>query len=49
MGELEMTENKCRDCACFHGSTDLCVFKREKVDYLDDACEYSYYWCESSI
>ena len=44
-----MTENKCRDCACFHGSTDLCVFKREKVDYLDDACEYSYYWCESSI
>lgn len=40
MRELEMTENKCRDCACFHGSTDLCVFKREKVDYLDDACEY---------
>ena len=35
-----MTENKCRDCACFHGPTDLCVFKREKVDYLDDACEY---------
>ena len=37
---IVMTENKCRDCACFHGSTDFCTVKREKVDYLDDICEY---------
>lgn len=34
-----MTENKCRDCACFHSATDLCLIKKEIVDYLDDACE----------
>lgn len=39
-GDDGMTENKCRDCACFHGSTDFCTVKREKVDYLDNACEY---------
>lgn len=39
-GNDGMTENKCRDCACFHGSTDFCIVKREKVDYLDNACEY---------
>lgn len=30
---------KCGDCACFHSATDLCVYKREKVDYRQDACE----------
>lgn len=37
-----MSEEKetCGDCACFHPPTDLCTYKREKVDYRDEVCEY---------
>lgn len=37
-----MSEEKetCGDCACFHPPTDLCTYKRKKVDYRDEACEY---------
>ena len=34
-----MTENKCRDCAYFHSPTDFCLIKKEKTDYLGNACE----------
>lgn len=33
-------EDTCGDCACFHPPTDLCTYKREKVDYRDKSCKY---------
>jgi len=36
----EKYKDKCWDCACYHAPTDLCVYKREKVDCMQNACEY---------
>ena len=36
----EKINNTCSDCACYHSATDLCTYKREKVDYKQNACEY---------
>ena len=31
---------RCGDCACFHPPTDLCTYRRERVDYMQEKCEF---------
>lgn len=33
-------EETCSDCACYHPPTELCTYKREKVDYMQKKCDY---------
>lgn len=39
MGEKE-EDARCSDCACYHPPTDICTYKRVKVDYRQKACDY---------